>query len=278
MTFLQDQRLQLHRGLIENRTLSLNSAGIASMADKNSPSSVKIAREIAGALGVQVSDDKKLDGQTVGGNFEAAVKTFLESTFLAFQHLRPGQWRVFNVGSARVRKYLGDYEPYTHLYELAEVVKKNPELEAVLGNGYVISPDVIVTRTPEPDDVINNGSDLIDAGVARQTIIREANARHLPASEILHAIVSCKWTIRSDRAQNIRSEALNLMRNRKGRLPHIVALTAEPTPSRLASIALGTGDIDMVYHLALPELMEAVDRVGGDTAKSLIHTMVEGQR
>ncbi len=37
----------------------------------------------------------------------------------------------------------------------------------------------------------------------------------------------------SDRAQNTRSEALNLIRNRKGRLPHIVVVTEEPSPSRL---------------------------------------------
>src|ERR1035438_2137764 len=68
---------------------------------------------------------------------------------------------------------------------------------------------------------------------------------------ILHASISCKWTIRSDRVQNARSEALNLIRNRKGRLPHVVVVTGEPLPSRLSAIALGTGDIDCVYHFAL---------------------------
>jgi hypothetical protein len=57
---------------------------------------------------------------------------------------------------------------------------------------------------------------------------------------------SSKWTIRSDRSQNSRAEALNLIRNRKGHLPHIVVVTGEPLPSRLASITLGTGDIDWV--------------------------------
>ncbi|MBN1975836.1 MAG: restriction endonuclease, partial [Anaerolineae bacterium] len=33
--------------------------------------------------------------------------------------------------------------------------------------------------------------------------------------------MSCKWTIRSDRGQNPRTEVLNLIRNRKGHLPHI---------------------------------------------------------
>ena len=53
-----------------------------------------------------------------------------------------------------------------------------------------------------------------------KTDIREKNGG-LP---ILHASISAKWTMRSDRAQNSRTEALNLIRNRKGHLPHIAVL------------------------------------------------------
>ena len=70
---------------------------------------------------------------------------------------------------------------------------------------------------------------------------------------MLHASISCKWTIRSDRSQNSRTEALNLIRNRKGRVPHIAVVLFEPLPSRIASIAMGTGDIDCTYHGALYE-------------------------
>ncbi len=94
----------------------------------------------------------------------------------------------------------------------------------------------------------------------------------------MHASISTKWTLRSDRAQNARSEALNLIRNRKGRTPHIVVVTAEPTPSRLSSIALGTGDIDCVYHFALPELSAAVDQSGNDEAINMLHIMIQGKR
>lgn len=65
-----------------------------------------------------------------------------------------------------------------------------------------------------------------------------------------------KTFLESDRSQNARTEALNLIRNRKGRLPHISVVTAEPTPWRLASVALGTGDLDCVYHFALHELLQ----------------------
>jgi NgoMIV restriction enzyme len=98
---------------------------------------------------------------------------------------------------------------------------------------------------------------------------------------LFHASVSCKWTLRSDRAQNATSEALNLIRNRKGRVPHIVAITAEPLPSRLASLALGTSDLDCVYHVALKELAEAIVEVYPDARsdqQDVLSTLVNGKR
>ena len=61
---------------------------------------------------------------------------------------------------------------------------------------------------------------------------------------------------RSERISQLRN--LNLIRNRKGPLPHIVAVTAEPLPTRIAALALGTGDLDCVYHFALPELEASI--------------------
>jgi hypothetical protein len=84
--------------------------------------------------------------------------------------------------------------------------------------------------------------------------------------------------MRSDRAQNTRTEALNLLRNRKGRAPSIVAVTAEPLPTRLSSLALGTGDVDFVYHTALPELREALTATGNEDQLDMLNTIVEGRR
>lgn len=75
-----------------------------------------------------------------------------------------------------------------------------------------------------------------------------------------------------------RSEALNLVRNRKGRLPHVVVVTAEPKPSRLAPIALGTGDIDCVYHFALYELQETLKTLNMVDAADMLQIMVDGKR
>ncbi len=57
-----------------------------------------------------------------------------------------------------------------------------------------------------------------------------------------------------------------------------MVVTAEPTPSRLASIALGTGDIDCVYHFALYELQAAVEHLGLNDAADMLAVMVDGKR
>ena len=74
---------------------------------------------------------------------------------------------------------------------------------------------------------------------------------------------------------------MNLVRDRKGRLPHIVVVTGEPLPSRLMSLALGTGDIDCVYHFALYELIQAVKEYGKNGREDIIEqldTLVNGRR
>ena len=272
-TTLKAERQAFHAFLIANGTLAINNAGIPSNADKSQKSSIKFASEIARLLKVETVGER-LAGQTAGGQFETAVMSFLQRTFPLLNRLRPGSWRFTNLGGKRRGAGMSDYVPFRHLDELARAIEASPTLQSVLGNAYVISPDVLVSRLPEPDARIEQGGLLMADDVGRYTPVREANQPH----PILHAVVSCKWTLSSDRAQNARSEALNLVRNRKGRLPHIVVVTGEPTPSRISSLALGTGDIDCVYHFALPEMIEAVAKSGNDEALNLLMSMVNGER
>ena len=113
-------------------------------------------------------------------------------------------------------------------------------------------------------------------GLAKHTPLRMVNYQE--PREIMHASISCKWTMRSDRAQNTRTEALNLVRNRKGRTPCILAVTFEPLPSRLASIALGTGDIDCTYHGALYELLAAAKGSSHSDSLEMLQLLIEGRR
>lgn len=122
-----------------------------------------------------------------------------------------------------------EIEP-SSLVALDRAARSDPELAAALGGDYTITPDIVIVRDAEDDIRINQQDSLVDENVARLAVLRKINGG-LP---LLHGSISCKWTIRSDRVQNARSEALNLTRNRKGRLPHIAVITAEPMPSRLA--------------------------------------------
>jgi len=166
------------------------------------------------------------------------------------------------------------FDQYAHLDELEAIAKANREIATAIGSDYLIKPDIVVTRAPESDATINANGPLVDDGTARLSSLRAANQ----PLDILHASISCKWTLRSDRAQNARSEGLNLVRNRKGHLPHIAVITGEPTPGRVASLALGTGDIDCVYHFALYELRAALVDQGREETLDLLETMIEGKR
>lgn len=49
-------------------------------------------------------------------------------------------------------------------------------------------------------------------------------------------------------------------------------------PGRIASLALGTGDIDCVYHFALYELKEAVLKTNEESAVEALNGLIEGKR
>ena len=124
---------------------------------------------------------------------------------------------------------VSNYVQYSHLKRVDELSKASPELRITLGTDYLIKPDVVV--------------------------VLPGREGELP---FLHAVISCKWTIRSDRVQNIRHEYNLLVRHRRERLPHLVTVTAEPMPTRLAAIARGTGEVDATYHVAFHALDDSL--------------------
>lgn len=142
----------------------------------------------------------------------------------------------------------------------------------------MVRPDILIARAPVTDEQVNANEPVVDAAepYAVHAPLRAANVT--PPRYLLHASISCKWTVRSDRAQNTRTEALNLIRNRKGRLPHVMIVTAEPMPTRIASLALGTGDVDCVYHFALNELQAALKALDKEDQLDMLATLVEGRR
>jgi hypothetical protein len=269
--FFAEARRSFYAALFEN-VLRTDAAGVPSNADGNNRTSIALAKGILSRLGTEAKG-ARLAAQMSGNQFEAIVCNFISETFPHLSHLRPGEWAIQQV-KGRDRTALARYEQYSHLVALDKAARNDPELAAALGNDYTITPDIVIVRGLEPDERINANEVIVNEEVSRLASLRAANGG-LP---LLHASISCKWTIRSDRVQNARSEALNLIRNRKGRLPHVAVVTGEPLPSRLSAIALGTGDIDCVYHFALPELMAAVEELEhGDSVESL-KIMISGKR
>ena len=267
-------REEYHKRLIENRVLTISEDGVASNADSSNAPSKAIAKTIAERLGATVGG--KVKGQTAGTLFEQITMQFVSETFPKLQHLRPGSWTVLNLGNQNAIK-TWDFAQYEHLAYLSEIVSENKKLSTTLGNDYMVAPDVVVYRALYEDEELNNGSLVVTDNICKMADLRKKNG----GKPILHASISAKWTMRSDRAQNSRTEALNLIRNRKGHLPHIVVVTGEPLPSRLASLALGTGDLDCVYHFALYELMDAVREYGTQGREDIIETLenlVDGKR
>lgn len=266
-------RADFHASLLGS-VLFVNKDGLLSNADKSSKGSIAIARGIADRMLGELATQEHLIAQKSGKAFEEACSDFIVATFGSLSHLRPGSWQVGRSIEGR-RPNIADFEQYAHLHRLYEIAKKDAELRAVLQTDYLITPDVIIARVPEPDGRINTqGIKIVDEDVARHASLRKS----ANGVAILHASISCKWTLRSDRAQNARTEGLNLVRNRKGRVPHVVVVTGEPTPTRISSLAMGTGEIDCVYHFALPELLDTIQQVGSPDGLELVQMMVDGKR
>ena len=272
MTSFSHLRKEFHTTILDEGLLSRNEQGIPSNADKDSKPSTRIANGILDRLG-KTETAEKLPGQGSGARFERICGRFVDSAFRLLYHMRPGSWSIgsdVNLGNLGI----ASLDQYEHLDSLSQLSKENPTLAAALGSDYLIKPDVVIIRHPENDEWINANDMLVNDAIATLSSLRKNNNE----KPILHASISCKWTIRSDRVQNARSEGLNLVKNRKGRLPHIVVVTGEPMPNRLAAIALGTGEIDCVYHFALKELCETIDELGMEDSREMIDTMIEGKR
>ncbi|MFC4866354.1 NgoMIV family type II restriction endonuclease [Streptomonospora arabica] len=194
---------------------------VPNCADSDSDASVRIA---AGMLEALELEPQEAIAREPGPELERLVRDDIRSALAESAPHR--HWEVDR------GKVISHFAQYAHLQRVDELVRTNAELRITIGQDYLIKPDVTVG--------------LVDFDV-------------LGADPFLHAAVSCKWTIRSDRVQNIRHECNQMIRHRRGRQPHLIAVTAEPLPSRLVSIARGTGEVDAVYHIAFDALQHSVE-------------------
>jgi hypothetical protein len=259
-------RRALHARLVSERVLA-NRRGkgktttyAVTSADRDNAGSVRsselMAEAVCKSLGIAGLGETKDTDDNIGAAFARAIRDFVEMCLQGIPSTSQ-PWTVGEKGSD-IRKFA----QYEHLDQVDALVREHAALRPYLGTDYLVTPDIVVSRMPLEEGQLGNALHDED-DLARHTMLRAVNNPTLP---LLHASVSCKWTMRSDRAQNVRTEALNMIRNRKGRVPAMTAVTAEPMPSRLLSLAGGTGDLDRVYHVALYELQDAWAAMAGAAA------------
>jgi hypothetical protein len=273
-------RKDLHRKICKNllghkeQKKKGTSISYLSCADVGSEISRTLAALMAKHMGISRCKKPKA-AQTIGTLFASYVKEFIDESFARLKHIRAGTW-LFSDSQANLG--IAAFDQYEHLAELQRILSDNRKLAMALGGDYLITPDIVVGRYPEEDATLNSQELLLSPGqlIANLTPLRAANYESPKA--ILHASISCKWTMRSDRAQNTRTEALNLIRNRKGKTPQICAVTMEPMPTRISSIAMGTGDVDCTYHAALHELVAAAKESKSESQHEILQDLIEGRR
>lgn len=274
---LQELRKRYHRSIC-TEILGQTPQGYFNNADGASRWSVGLAAGMAERIGGPYCAAGSLPtGQRAGSRFATHTAAFLQDAFSLLAKLRPGTW-TFSTSQGTTG--ITAYDQYKHLAELKRVAEQFPEVRVALGGDYLIVPDIVIGKEPVTDTQIEASGEILgDNGrLARLTPFRADNTPR--PEKTLHASISCKWTIRSDRAQNTRTEALNLMRNRKGKSPQMIVVTAEPLPRRLSSIAVGTGDIDCTYHAALYELLDtaAADPTTYGEQLAELQTLIDGRR
>jgi len=212
-------------GLPKNK---LGWAWVPNCSDVDNAESLTLGAGMLTAMGVTDPNTVAATPPPLPANPGATLENWVLSE-LDRQVPRLGPARAWDVRRGQIITGFGQYQ---HLSAPDAAVTANPTLRVSIGRDYLIKPDVTVG-------------------------LRGAGA--LNGFPFLHAAVSCKWTIRSDRVQNVRHEFNQMIRHRRGRQPHLVTVTAEPLPSRLASIARGTGEVDATYHIAFDELQAAVN-------------------
>jgi hypothetical protein len=95
-----------------------------------------------------------------------------------------------------------------------------------------------------------------------------------PRTPSLEIGLSLKWSLRTDRAQDCRSQGAKMAALRRGRMPHFAVVTMEPRPYMLNLLGGGSGEVDCVYHLDLPALRTAVEQacLGRPRRRSTLET------
>ena len=272
MVMLNVIRKEYHKAVCSELISYREDSDALSFIDEATAMSGELTRQMISKLSCAIGT-RKLPPDTIGQRFAELTRTFIGQSLSVLGRPIIGEWIVSTTG---VHMAVDAFGRHTTVADVQRVLVADPRLRIELNHYCVIAPDIIVARRVHHRDLTSLGPEL----ACEERNIQPGTVSHRDAiyNYLLHAVISCHWTVRGPPDERRSVDVLNLFHNRRGSTPHIMAVTFEPLPARLASLALGTGDLDCMYHVALHELLEAIDEVGSSDHKEAIQSLVQGRR
>lgn len=227
--------------------------GNPSTSDNNDQGSIEWGRELFGELGV-VSNTPEVVG--VGTVVERHTVEHLQSlrsdldTRSSRRALEFEQYAHLAVFRTFAQAYRGPAEPFMTAVDHHALTISDPVALRFLRQAAAASD----ARAQKDHELVLQLVDTMPEESLLKVDITVADKSSPPRMLIG---LSSKWSLRTDRAQDCVSQGSKLVSLRRGHMPHFGVLTMEPRPAMLRLIAYGSGSVDCVYHLALPELRRA---------------------
>ena len=217
-------------------------------------------------LGVALFEELGVPADRVGCNDPGARME--EAVLEHLQQIRP------NLAIRRSRSAL-DFLQNAHLRVFPEFKKGHQDALPTIKSLLEIAQEL---PSSEPAKILKRKLKAASAQFSKQDSISERLKLYMPEESLLKVDITCaseeeghepvlrlglssKWTLRTDRAQDCVSQGAKLASQRRGPMPHYAVITMEPRPAMLKILADGSGAIDYVYHLDLPSLKRAIEKV-----------------
>lgn len=236
--------------------------GKPNTSDASGQLSVDLGQALFEALGV---DPKATGLEPTGAPFSRRVAADL-------------QQRVNQSGSSLLvvpEKPLNAFDQYTHVAALRQASPGPSKQYQTAWNRLAKFTRTVVPETDRKrnrlEGLLDGVEDAVEADtdtrrilfeqVGEESLLKLDVTASMPTTGVptLEVGLSLKWSLRTDRAQDCRSQGAKMSALRRGRMPHFAAVTMEPRPYMLNLLGGGSGEVDCVYHLDLAALSEAVE-------------------
>jgi hypothetical protein len=227
-------------------------------SDASKEESKELGRALFEELGVPAD---RAGGADPGARMEEAIQEHL-------QPIRP------DLAIRRSRSAL-EFQQYAHLRVFPEFKKGHQDAGPMMDNLL----EIVKELPPSPStSKLKRTLKATSRRFAAQDSMSQRLKLHMPEESLLNLDLTCaleaegqesvlrlglssKWTLRTDRAQDCVSQGSKLASQRRGPMPHYAVITMEPRPAMLKILADGSGAVDYVYHLDLPALTRAIEKV-----------------